>query len=97
MVAIIWIDQAIEDIDYIAEYISQASMKYAAATVNKIFQRAEILKTYPQAGRMVPETNNNSIRELIEGNYRIIYEIISEERIEILTVHHSARPLNNIL
>jgi len=96
MVTVIWIDQAIEDIDHIAAYTSQASRKYAIVTVNKIFQRTEILKTYPRAGRIVPETNIEAIRELLEGNYRIIYEIISEERIEILTVHHSARQLNNI-
>jgi mRNA-degrading endonuclease RelE of RelBE toxin-antitoxin system len=42
---------------------------------------------------MVPEKNSDAIRELIEGNYRIIYQIRSEDRIEILTVHHSAKPL----
>ena len=72
MVTIIWIDQAIEDIDNIAEYISQDSIKYASITVDKIFRRAEILKDHPKAGRIVPETNKESIRELIEGNYRII-------------------------
>ncbi|MDX2304121.1 MAG: type II toxin-antitoxin system RelE/ParE family toxin [Microscillaceae bacterium] len=37
---------------------------------------------------------NLKIRELIESNYRIIYEIKDDEVIEILTVHHSARPLH---
>jgi mRNA-degrading endonuclease RelE of RelBE toxin-antitoxin system len=36
---------------------------------------------------------DENIRELILGNYRIIYRIISEERIDILTVHHSAKLL----
>jgi plasmid stabilization system protein ParE len=31
------------------------------------------------------------IRELIEGNYRIVYRILNNELIEILTIHHSAR------
>jgi len=33
------------------------------------------------------------IRELIEGNYRIIYKIVNEYQIDILTIHHSARDL----
>lgn len=42
---------------------------------------------------MVPEVGNPTVRELIEGNYRIIYEIMSEDIVLIQTVWHSARPL----
>jgi mRNA-degrading endonuclease RelE of RelBE toxin-antitoxin system len=44
-------------------------------------------------GRVVPETKNRAVRELIEGNYRIIYEILSGDVILVQTVWHSARPL----
>jgi toxin ParE1/3/4 len=46
-------------------------------------------------GKMVPEFLLPELRELIEGNYRIIYRIVSEERIDILTIHHSSRLLSN--
>ena len=36
-------------------------------------------------GRIVPEIGSFNIRELIEGNYRIVYRY-SREKIEILTV-----------
>ena len=55
--------------------------------------RPDILKTFPQAGRTVPEKNDENVRELIEGNYRIIYEVVSADQISILTVYHSARDL----
>ena len=42
---------------------------------------------------MVDEFNNSTIRELIEGNYRIIYRIINETEVNILMVHHGARDL----
>jgi mRNA-degrading endonuclease RelE of RelBE toxin-antitoxin system len=42
----------------------------------------------------VIEKGNPAVRELVEGNYRIIYKIIDKEKIDILTVHHSARDLN---
>ena len=93
MAKLIWTDQAINDLGSIGDYIAENSEKYAKLTVKKIFERADILKTYPQSGRIVPEKNEENLRELIEGNYRIIYEIVSTEQINILTVYHSARNL----
>jgi toxin ParE1/3/4 len=48
---------------------------------------------HPEAGRVVPEFENELIRELIEGSYRIIYKINSITEIGIVRVHHSARLL----
>jgi len=45
----------------------------------------------PESGRIVPELENSEIRELIEGNYRIVYRIKTMEYVEILTVHHTSR------
>jgi plasmid stabilization system protein ParE len=52
MVKLIWTDQAITDI---GDYIGENSEKYAKLTVKKLFERPEILKTFPQTGRIVPE------------------------------------------
>jgi len=41
----------------------------------------------------VTEISRENIRELIEGNYRIIYKIVAEDQIDILTIHHPARDL----
>jgi len=46
----------------------------------------------PRAGKIVVEFENENIRELIEGNYRIIY-FVSEDKIEIVRIHHGARLL----
>ena len=93
MVRLIWTDQAIADLGSIGDYIAKSSEKYAKLTVKNLFDRTNILKNYPLAGRIVPEKNDDKIRELIEGNYRIIYEVISADQIIILTVYHSARDL----
>ena len=95
MVKIIWTDQAIEDINNIAEFISKDSFKYAQIQVSKFFDLALLLESTPEIGRKVPETNDISIRELITGSYRIIYKIRSNSEILIITVHHSSRPLEN--
>jgi len=93
MVKINWTDQAVEDLTNIAEFIRKDSEKYARITVKNIRDRASQLKRFPTSGKIVPEIEKTEIRELIFGNYRIIYKIFSSTRIDILTVHHSARQL----
>ena len=94
MAEIKWTTQSLEDINSIAEYISKDSVRYAELFVEKIFYRTEILNKHPRTGRIVPEIEDESIRELILISYRIIYKIYSSH-IDILTVHHSARLLKN--
>ncbi|NJK87586.1 MAG: type II toxin-antitoxin system RelE/ParE family toxin [Bacteroidales bacterium] len=47
----------------------------------------------PFIGRIVPEFSDPTIRELIEGNYRIIYSVKNEIQVDILRIFHSARLL----
>jgi toxin ParE1/3/4 len=42
----------------------------------------------------VPELGRKDIREIIHGNYRIIYRVLPGE-VEILTIHHGARLLRS--
>jgi toxin ParE1/3/4 len=90
-----WTLYSLSDIENIAEYISKDSPFYAQVQVQRFFDRAEILETHPNTGRVVPEIGRDDIRELIEGNYRVIYRVISDSRIDILTVHHGSRLLEN--
>ncbi|MEI8047688.1 MAG: type II toxin-antitoxin system RelE/ParE family toxin [Bacteroidota bacterium] len=76
-----WTEQSIDDLLNIAEFISKDSVKYAVIQIRRIRERARILKTQPFLGRIVPEMNNDSTRELILGNYQIIYKFISEEEL----------------
>ena len=94
MVEVIWTEQAIEDINNIAEFISKNSFRYAQIQVEKFFQTTSTLENNPLIGRQVPETLDKSIRELIIGTYRIIYKV-KTLKILILTVHHSSRSMDN--
>ena len=93
MARITWTDQAISDVEDICEYISKDSFRYAQLFADKIFTSVEKLATYPELGRTVPEFNISYIREIIQGNYRIVYRYLNDE-VEILTVYHSARLLD---
>jgi addiction module RelE/StbE family toxin len=93
MVQIKWTRMAVEDLKSIYDFISKGSKKYAQLEIIKIKARTSVLKTTPLIGKEVIEKGNPSVRELVEGNYRIIYKIIDNEKIDILTIHHSARDL----
>lgn len=93
MVQINWTLQATSDLKDIAEYISKDSKKYAKLQIVRIRFRTKILSSQIYSGKMVHEIGNKNIRELIEGNYRIIYKVVNDSRIDILTVHHTSRDL----
>ena len=94
MVKINWTPQSKNDLISIAEFIAQDSRKYAKLQIQRIRERVKQLVDFPSSGRVVPELDNPRMREVIMGNYRIIYLIVNEERIDILTVHHSAKLLD---
>ena len=94
MVQLKWTKLAVEDLKEIHDYVSRDSTKYARIQIIRIKSRTKILKSLPFAGRIVPEYNDENYRELIEGNYRIIYKIVTKYLIDILTVHHAARDLS---
>ena len=93
MVEVVFTEQSLSDIDEIANYIANDSIHYANLQVEKFFNRTDDLSNFPLLGRIVPELNQKSIRELIEGNYRIIYKVINKNTIHVLTVYHSKRLL----
>lgn len=95
MVKVVWTDSAIFDLDDIGEYIAKDSERYAQLTIEKLFNSVDILEKHPRAGKKVPEFQNDKIRELIRGNYRIVYHIVDEFRIDIITVHNCARLIDN--
>ena len=95
---IIWSPLAIERASEIAEYIAQDKPSAAEKWINTVFSKVEHLKTSPEIGRIVPEIPNDQFRELIYGNYRIIYRI-ENKQISILTIRHGKQilPINEIL
>jgi len=93
MVKIVWTELSISDLNEIHDYIAEDSTRYATITVNKIYQRVQPIVDNPYMGRMVPEFAIKSIRELIVGNYRIIYRIKNKNQVVILRIYHVARRL----
>jgi len=89
---IIWAPQAIEDIEAIRTFVARDSAHYADLLVERIVEAVDRLETFPRSGRLVPETRDESLREVVYENYRIVYRVKSDT-IEVLTVFHGARLL----
>ena len=94
MVRIIWTDLAISELKEIYEFIALDSKQYAKRQIIKIRNKTKILKSSKYIGKVVEEIGIPIVREIVEGNYRIIYKVNSKSEIAILTIHHSARDLS---
>ena len=58
-----WSPTALDDVEAIAEYINRDSPAYTRAVVNKILDTTRMLEAFPNAGRIVPELDDEKIRE----------------------------------
>ena len=89
---LIWAPQAIEDVEAIRTYVARDSEQYANLLVERIVAAVDRLEGFPLSGRVVSEVGDESLREVIYRNYRIVYRL-KPEIIEIVTVFHAARLL----
>lgn len=87
-----WSLNSVNNLEEIAEFISEGSPYYAPVFIQKIIQSVDRLTDFPFSGRIVPEYENENIREIIFHNYRIIYKI-NNKFIDISDVIHSSRVL----
>ncbi|MBK7303932.1 MAG: type II toxin-antitoxin system RelE/ParE family toxin [Saprospiraceae bacterium] len=95
MVKVVWTKLALDDLKIIHTSISLDSTSYAGRFIDKLLNRVRQLENFPRSGRIVPEFGIENIRELIEGNYRIVYKL-NNEGVFIVRVHHSSMMLSDI-
>ena len=63
----------------------------------ELIVRAEALAAFPQMGRVVPEFQQEDLREIICRSYRIIHRVRPEQKcIEIVRFWHGARGLPQV-
>jgi len=97
-VKIVWSPLAVDRVFEIAEYIALDKPSAAADWVDTVFESVKRLKKFPQSGRVIPEIQLDEFREIILGNYRIIYRI-EEKQVSILTVRSGREilPVDEVL
>ena len=87
-----WTEAALADLRSVQAYIARHSAQYATSLLERIFARTEQLADQPHLGGMVPEHEDESLREVFEHPYRIIYRVL-ERQIDVVAVVHAARRL----
>lgn len=96
MVKLIWSPQALSDLEGICEYIGRDSDRYARLFAERVIALVEGIPKHPLLGAIVPEYQQQDLRERRFQNYRIVYRVRSDA-VEIVTVTHAARLLPDSL
>jgi toxin ParE1/3/4 len=86
-----WTNHAKRQLRHIHDYIAQDSPAYARRVSEALVKKTIGLDELPRKGRMVPELNEDAVRELGLYSYRILYEIKTDHLIEVLAVIHKRR------
>lgn len=87
-----WTDTAEDHLDAIYAFIAKDSPEYALRMVDRLTRCSQQIADFPLSGRKVPEYEMEQIREVIEGPYRIIYHIKSDQ-IDVLAVIHGSQTI----
>jgi len=89
---VFWSSLAMDRVAEIGSYIAEDNPVASDEWVHKIFARVGQLEHFPESGRHISATRRKDIRELVWGNYRIIYRL-ETKRVAILTVRHMKQML----
>ena len=89
-----WSPRAASNFEDICNYIARDSELYAMLFAQRVIAIIEAIPEFPRAGRMVPEYEDENLRERIYSNYRIVYRL-QREVIEIVAIAHSAKKLDH--
>ena len=90
MVSINWTNEAQFWLKDIYDYIKLENPIIATKVINEIYQKVQILKSFSQIGYSYENDENQDIRILLYGHYRIAYLIKDKNTIDILGVFHGA-------
>jgi len=92
LVKVVWTVEALERLQEIQAFISLNHPGRAEKFVESLINRGNSLGENPRRGRIVPEFSDPRIRELIIGNYRLVFRL-ANGRTEIITVFEGHRKI----
>ncbi|REL37824.1 type II toxin-antitoxin system RelE/ParE family toxin [Rhodohalobacter sp. SW132] len=89
---VIFTDQFLSRVEEYTDYIALDHVPAAIKWARGVFEQCQKLSNQPESGRIVPEFRRAEIREIIHGNYRLIYEL-KPKQIDMLTIWHTRQML----
>ncbi len=94
MVEVTIMPTAVQDIKRIVKYVHKKSVQNAEKFYDEINQKIASLQRFAERGSLVKEITSPQLREVKLYHYRIIYRC-TDDKVQVITVHHSARLLIN--
>ncbi len=86
--------EALADLEEIYDYIAEDNPTAAGTFVAELRERCGVLAEQPLIGRERPELHPD-LRGFPMGRYVIFYRVLTDE-VEIVTVIHGARDIENL-
>ncbi len=92
---VVWSEAALVDLRAVRDYIGEGAPVTADRFLERLIAAVDVLETFPQIGRLVPEVGLPDIREIVHQKYRLIYRL-EENRVVILSVILGSRDLDRL-
>ncbi len=89
---VIFTDQFLDRVEECTDYIALDHVSTAIKWARGVIEQCQKLSNQPKSGRIVPEFRRPEIREIIHGNYRLVYEL-KPNQIDMLTIWHTRQIL----
>lgn len=90
MAEIRWTQEARRWLQDIYDYIAANNPNAASRVVSGIYEKAQLLRSFPEIGYRYRVETEGDVRILLYGHYRIAYLLSSPSEIVILGVFHGA-------
>lgn len=84
-----WTNESERWLRDIFEYIKKDNPAAAQSVVTGIYEKAQVLRSFPEAGYKY-EASSRDVRILLYGHYRIAYLVRENKDVDILGVFHGA-------
>jgi len=93
MAEVVWSEPALQDLDQIADYIALDDPIAANKLVRAVFEKVDLLETFPEMCSVPHDLPNSRYRHLIVGPLRIFHRIEADV-VYVIYVMRSERNMN---
>lgn len=88
-----WSEDARDDLREVVAYIAQDDPEAARNLATRIRQALGKASRFPRMGRVVPEFDDEMLREMIVAPYRLVYRLRADQELLVVRVWHYRRIL----
>lgn len=87
---VVWSVSAQRGLDDVLGYVASDSLQGAQAIARKTLEAADSLALLSERGRVVPEAQDPTIREIFIYSYRLLYRV-GDSQVTVLAFIHGSR------